>query len=104
VVRCPTFAEAYNQRAIVLFLLGRYEQAAEDCLRALRLNPYHFGAMAGLGHCHASLGRWERALEAYHRTLQLHPRAEGIRQSIRQVQEAVRSLLAARGKQPFPAA
>lgn len=83
----PDFAEAYNQRAIAYFLKEAYDRSIEDCEQALRLNPYHFGAMAGIGHCHAAMGRLECALAAYTRSLQMHPRLEGIRQSIRQIRE-----------------
>ena len=82
IAEAPRFAEAYNQRAIACFLAGEYDRAAEDCKQALRLNPLHFGAMAGLGHCYASSERLAGALEAYRAALAIHPRLEGIRQSI----------------------
>src|SRR5438067_1059258 len=47
----PHFAEAYNQRAIWFYMRGEFARAAEDCEATLRLNPYHFGAAAGLGQC-----------------------------------------------------
>ncbi len=83
--RAPGFAEAYNQRAIAWFLKEDYARSLADCEIALRLNPWHFGALAGVGHCYASLGRLDRALQAYRAALRLHPRLEGIRQSIRQI-------------------
>ncbi len=97
IARCPRFAEAYNQRAIALFLQGEYAQAAEDCTRTLRLNPYHFGALAGLGHCHAAQGRLESAFNAYLATLQLHPRLEGIRQSLQQIEQGLHKHVLAEG-------
>ena len=53
----PKFAEAYNQRAIIHYLQERYEESIEDCSRAVERMPLHFGAWAGMGHCHAHLGR-----------------------------------------------
>jgi tetratricopeptide (TPR) repeat protein len=91
----PTFAEAYNQRAIAWFLKEDYVHSAADCRQTLRLNPWHFGAMAGLGHCYASLGKLEMALEVYRSALQLHPRFEGIRQSISQIRNGL-------GESPAP--
>jgi tetratricopeptide (TPR) repeat protein len=85
VAREPEYAEAWNQRAIVHSFLGDYCRAICDCRRVLTLNPYHFGAMAGMGHCFAQLGRFEEALECYHRTLQIHPRMEGILQTIHEI-------------------
>lgn len=81
----PDYAEAYNQRAIAHYLTDRCVDAIADCKRALRLNPTHFAALAGMGHCLAHLGRFSEALIAYQGALELHPRMEGIRQSIRQV-------------------
>lgn len=87
--RRPALAEAYHQRAIVHFLLGDYAAAIEDCRQTLRLNPCHFGAMAGLGHCHAARGDLGAAEDAYRATLLLHPRLEGVRQSLQQIVEAL---------------
>jgi len=84
-LRAPEFAEACNQRAIAFYATGRFEASLGDCRRTLALNRFHFGALAGLGHCHAQFGRYERALAAYHAALRIHPRMEGIRQSIRRV-------------------
>jgi len=95
---CPTFAEAYNQRAIVHFLMGDHERATDDCLKTIRLNPYHFGAMAGLGHCYAFRGMLRQSLDAYRCALQLHPRAEGIRQSIQKLRETIELRKAARNR------
>jgi len=88
--RSPTFAEAYNQRAIVHFLEGNYPAAIADCRRTLRLNGHHFGALAGLAHNYVSLGQLERALDTYHHALTVHPRLEGIRQSISQIRAYLR--------------
>lgn len=78
----PAFAEAYNQRAIVQFLLGHYGPARRDLLATLRRNPMHFAAMAGLGHCYAAVGKWQKALSWYERAVGVHPGAEGVQQAI----------------------
>jgi tetratricopeptide (TPR) repeat protein len=90
--RCPNFAEAYNQRAIAYYLLGEYESSMSDCRRVLELNPVHFGAQAGMGHCLACQKRWAEALEAYHQALVIHPRLEGIRQSIRRIRQRLQAV------------
>jgi Flp pilus assembly protein TadD len=86
--RSPDFAEAHNQLAIALFLCGGYEEAIDSCKEALRLNPYHFGAMAGMGHCYASMGQFDQAMQAYRCALQIQPRMNGIRQAMAQVRKA----------------
>lgn len=82
VERAPDFAEAYNQRAIALFFLGRYGESAADCRRALELNPYHIGALAGLGRCYLQLDRRADALATFRRALELQPFDVGLLQTI----------------------
>ena len=78
----PNFAEAYNQRAIVHFLAERYDRAIEDCRRAVERMPCHFGAWAGMGHCHAHEGELAEAVRCYERALEVNPHLDGIPQAI----------------------
>jgi tetratricopeptide (TPR) repeat protein len=78
----PTFAEAFNQRAIVKYLQERYHESLEDCTRAVERMPCHFGAWAGMGHCHAHEGRLPEAIDCYKKSLRIHPRFGGIKQVI----------------------
>ncbi len=95
----PDYAEAWNQRGIVHFLLGRYERAIADCAHTLVLNPDHFGAMAGLGHTHAAMGCPARALEAYHRALEMNPWMTELRSAIDEIRRnAVRAVPAGAGR------
>jgi len=89
IAAAPEYAEAYNQRAIAGYLDERFPQAAADCRQAVRLNPTHFAALAGLGHCFAQLGRYRDALGAYRGALRIHPRMAGVRQSIRQIRSVL---------------
>jgi tetratricopeptide (TPR) repeat protein len=83
----PDYAEAFNQRAIIRFLKSDYPGAIQDYQKAVALNPIHFGALAGIGHCYAALGRYNDALNAYRHVLAIHPRTEGIRQAIAQIRQ-----------------
>jgi tetratricopeptide (TPR) repeat protein len=78
----PWFAEAWNQRAIAGYCTARYEQSIRDCQQALELNPYHFGAAAGMGQCYLKLGVRSMALEAFRRALKLNPNLEGVRANV----------------------
>jgi tetratricopeptide (TPR) repeat protein len=85
----PTFAEALNQRAIAYYLSGRYREAIDDCLRVVALMPPHFGALAGMGHCHAQQGQFQAARSAYCRALAIYPYMDGVRQSLSDVEALI---------------
>ena len=78
----PSFAEAYNQRAIVHYLSERFEESVEDCHRTVSRMPCHFGAWAGMGHCYAHLGKHAEAIRSYEKALEINPRLEGVRQAL----------------------
>jgi len=82
IAEAPWFAEAWNQRAIAYFGSGRYAESTEDCKQALEVNPYHFGAAAGMGQCYLQLGRPRLALESFRRALKLNPDLEGVRANV----------------------
>jgi len=82
IAACPDFAEAYNQRAIARYLLEDYEACMRDCLQAIALMPCHFGAWAGLGHCHAHFGRMEEALGCYEKALEIDPHLSCVKQAV----------------------
>lgn len=85
----PAFAEAYNQRAVLLFRRGEYAKAVADCEAALRLNPAHFGAAAGLGRCYLRLNRPRAALRALQQALEIYPGLEEVKATLRELQAAL---------------
>jgi tetratricopeptide (TPR) repeat protein len=82
IARAAWFAEAWNQRAIANYCNERYEDSIQDCQQALELNPYHFGAAAGMGQCYLKVGGQALALEAFRRALRLNPNLEGVRANV----------------------
>ena len=89
IAQAAWFAEAWNQRAIAYYSLGRYPESIHDCQQALEINPYHFGAAAGMGQCHVQLGEYQAALECFRRALRLNPSLEGVRANIAHLERAV---------------
>ena len=83
----PSFAEAYNQRAIVLYLQEQFERSVEECRHTVSRMPCHFGAWAGMGHGYAHLGRRDEAIRCYEKALEINPRQEGMRQGIESLRE-----------------
>jgi tetratricopeptide (TPR) repeat protein len=88
--QAPWFAEAWNQRAIAQFHLGRYAESIRDCHQALEINPYHFGAAVGMGHCYLRMGKPLVALECFQRALKLNPNLDAIRGLVRQLKRSLR--------------
>ncbi len=71
----PDFAEAWNRRAILRFVTRKYDRAIDDCEMVIKLNPVHFGALHGLGLCHAALGNYSAAIRAFRSALDIQPHA-----------------------------
>ena len=71
----PDFAEAWNRRAVLKFMTQSYDRAIDDCEMVLTLNPVHFGALHGLGLCHAALGNYSAAIRAFRSALDIQPHA-----------------------------
>lgn len=87
---CPQCFEAWNQRAIALYQLGRYEEAVYACHRTLKLNPFHFVAATHLGRCYLELGHPHAAVASFRRALEIHPGLETVRSKVRQLERALR--------------
>jgi tetratricopeptide (TPR) repeat protein len=85
----PWFAEGWNQRAIALFALERYEESANDCHQCLELNPYHFAAAVGMAHCYLEMEDPFAALECFRRSLALNPDLEEVRVQINYLQRTL---------------
>jgi len=89
VEKCPDFAEAFNQRAIIHFKLGEFAKSAADCKRALERNPFHFGAQAGLAQCLIRMKKPRTALRAFRQALRINPELEGVAETIRDLEESL---------------
>jgi tetratricopeptide (TPR) repeat protein len=78
----PEFAEGWNKRATVYFLVGDYQRSLADCDEVVRRNPNHFGALAGYGQIYLHLNNLDKALEYFRRALAVNPNLDGVRTMI----------------------
>lgn len=85
--REPNFAEAWNKRATVLFIMEDYQRSADDVEHTLALEPRHFGALSGLGLINLALGREAAALKAFEAALKIHPLLPGARLRAKELRE-----------------
>ena len=69
----PNFAEAWNKRATVHFMMGNFDQSMQDIIKTLELEPRHFGALDGMGLIFIHQGQFQQAIDVYDKMLEIFP-------------------------------
>ena len=69
----PSYAEGWNRRATVNFMMSNYAKSMSDIDHTLALEPRHFGALSGMAQILKNTGKKELALKAYQRVLDIYP-------------------------------
>ena len=67
------WAEAWNKRATVLYLMGKYELSQADIDKVLELEKRHFGALSGQGLVQTALKNYQKAIDSYIEAHKIHP-------------------------------
>ncbi len=83
----PDFAEAWNKRATLYFMMKRDEASLKDIDKVLDLEPRHFGALAGRGMIYQRQKKFGAALAAYREALSLNPGMEQVKESIKALEK-----------------
>jgi tetratricopeptide (TPR) repeat protein len=78
----PDWAEAWNKRATLSFIEKRDAESLEDIERTLRLEPRHFGAIAGFGQICLRNGHLNEARAAFQVALSINPYLDGLKDII----------------------
>jgi tetratricopeptide (TPR) repeat protein len=92
VARAPAFAEGWNKRATVHYLLNNLQQSLEDIAVTLKWEPRHFGALSGRGLVFIKLRDLEQAVSVFEEVLQVDPQMTSARANI----DAIRKMLGQR--------
>lgn len=83
----PDFAEGWNKRATLYYLIGEYEKSLADCEEVLQRNPVHFGALSGFGLNYLQLQKPEQALPYFQRALDVNPNLAQIQAAVEAIKE-----------------
>ena len=67
------WAEAWNKRATVLYMLGEFQKSRDDIDKVLELEPRHFGALDGMGLIFIHQGQFQEAIGVYDKMLEIFP-------------------------------
>ena len=87
-----SFPEAYNKRATLYFLMGRFDESLVDIVKTLDLEPRHFGALAGRGMIYQKQGKTADALRAFKEALSINPNSTGAKLSVLQLEKLLPEL------------
>ena len=79
----PDYAEAWNKRATLYFMMKRDDQALKDIEKVLDLEPRHFGALAGKGVILVRQKNYSAARDAYEQALAVNPTLEQVKDALK---------------------
>ncbi len=86
VAAAPDFAEGWNKRATVHYLMGNLDASMRDIQQTLSLEPRHFGALSGMGLIFDAIGDPAAAVRVLQRTLTLHPHMAGMNERLKDLE------------------
>ena len=79
----PDYAEAWNKRATLYFMMKRYDQSLADIEKVIELEPRHFGALAGRGVILERQKKYTEARAAYEDALAVNPTLEQVKDALK---------------------
>ena len=86
----PDWAEVWNKRATVLYLMDQYKSSLDDIKITLTLEPRHFGALSGQALNYIELNEYEKAIESYKAVQKIYPIMDGAKKMIPELKELIK--------------
>ena len=86
----PTWAEAWNKRATVFYMVGEFQKSQDDIDKVLELENRHFGALAGQGMVNIKLMNYDKAKRSYQKAQEIYPAMKSSKVMIEQIEELIK--------------
>tara|TARA_Y100000389_G_C17187914_1_gene377350 strand:+ start:121 stop:687 length:567 start_codon:yes stop_codon:yes gene_type:complete len=86
----PNWAEAWNKRATVFYMIGEYQKSQNDIDNVLKLEKRHFGAFAGQGLVNIKLKNYEKAIESYQKVQEIYPLMKSTQIMIKEIKNLIK--------------
>ncbi len=86
----PDYAEGWNKRATLNYVLGNFDASISDIEKTLALEPRHFGALSGLGMVYIQRKELSKAKKAFEDLIEVHPNSPTAKQNLELVDEQLR--------------
>ena len=86
----PNWAEAWNKRATVYYIVGKFQKSQKDIDKVLKLEKRHFGALAGQGLVNIQLQNYEKAIKSYEKAQKIYPAMESPKTMIKEINELIK--------------
>ena len=86
----PNWAEGWNKRATVLYLMGRYQDSLNDIGEVLKRESRHFGALSGQGLVQIKLENYEKAIKSYQAAQKIYPFLKAAKIMIPQLEKLIK--------------
>ena len=87
----PNWAEAWNKRATVFYMVGEFQKSQKDIDKVLKLEKRHFGALAGQGLVNIQLRNYEKAIKSYQMAHEIYPGMKSPKLMIKQIEELIKN-------------
>ena len=85
----PDWAEAWNKRATVLYLMRKYQSSLDDIEITLKFEPRHFGALGGQALNYFELKEYEKAIESCKTVQKIYPLKDSAKKMIPILKELI---------------